>query len=107
VKELPIAKCRLPNASRFAGDLILLAAQTQLAGGSVFNSLSPQRSAGRGDFELKTSLPRPSPPASLGGEGVRQPFRICEIQSIGDLRKKLRPFIHAAHSHNQQSPIGN
>ena len=31
--------------------------------------LSPQRGAGRWDFELKTSSPRPSP-ASRGGEGV-------------------------------------
>ncbi len=34
------------------------------------SSLASQRSVGRGDFELKTSSPRPSPPASLGGEGV-------------------------------------
>ena len=38
------------------------------------NSLAPQRSGGRGlgrgDFELNASSPRPSPPASLGGEGV-------------------------------------
>ena len=36
----------------------------------ALSSLAPQRSAGRGDFELKASSPRPSPPASLEGEGV-------------------------------------
>jgi len=40
----------------------------------AFSSLAPQRSAGRGlgrgDFELKASSPRPSPPASPGGEGA-------------------------------------
>ena len=41
---------------------------------TIFNSLAPQRSAGRGDFELKTSSPRPSPPASLGAEGVISRF---------------------------------
>jgi len=53
----------------------------QLDTRTIFDSLAPQRSAGRGlgrgDFELKTSSPRPSPPASLGGEGVisRSDFR--------------------------------
>jgi hypothetical protein len=76
----------LPIASRFAGDLILLATQTQLEGGSVYNSLAPQRSAGRGsgreDFKLKISSPRPSPPASLGGEGVVNRFRLLKAHGL-------------------------
>ena len=45
----------------------------QLDTRTISDSLAPQRSVGRGpgrgDSELKTSSPRPSPPASLGREG--------------------------------------
>jgi hypothetical protein len=51
-----------------------LADRAQIDTPTIINSLSPQRSAGRGDFELKTSSPRPSPPASLGAEGVISRF---------------------------------
>ncbi|HEU5126243.1 MAG TPA: hypothetical protein VFW05_19520, partial [Verrucomicrobiae bacterium] len=55
----------------------------------------PQRSAGRGlgrgDFELKTSSPRPSPPASLGGEGVISRFEFRKFNPLLGAGAKLRP----------------
>ena len=33
-------------------------------------------------FELKTSSPRPSPPASLGGEGVISRFDILKFKAL-------------------------
>ena len=60
--------------------------RAQLDTRTIFDSLAPQRSAGRGlgrgDFELKTSSPRPSPPASLGGEGVLSRFECSKVQPV-------------------------
>ena len=67
----------------------------QLDARTIFDSLSPQRSAGRGlgrgDFELKTSSPRPSPPASLGGEGVISRFEFRKFNPLFGTGAKLRP----------------
>ncbi len=52
------------------------------------NSPAPQRSARRGSgregFKLKTSSPRPSPPASLGGEGVISRFEFLKFNPLGN-----------------------
>ena len=63
-----------------------LADGAQIDTPTIFNSLAPQRSAGRGsgrgDFELKTSSPRPYPPASLGGEGVISRFDLLKFNPL-------------------------
>jgi hypothetical protein len=98
-------KGKFQTKTRFLATVCLPSGRPRFWNHTTLDSLSQQRSAGRGlgrgDFELKTSSPRPSPPASLGGEGVRRPLQICEIQSIGGL------LTHSEHTHNRQSPIGN
>lgn len=67
-------KGKFQTKTRFLATVCLPSGRPRFWDHTILDSLSQQRSAGRGlgrgDFELKTSSPRPSPPASLGGEGV-------------------------------------
>jgi general secretion pathway protein G len=57
-------------------------------------SRSAVQGLGRGDFELKTSSPRPSPPASLGREGVGK--RAVVLNRSSALAPSCAPLRNAA-----------